>query len=184
MAISDQYILGMVRRSSDGRYIQHGQVEEASCVLGFSFGYRLNHGQILPGQSNDDIANFIETHYSHLPKILQFEIADAMPTEKDVYRIQHHRIPGKYLDTREVAFQAREIMQRQGWIKAILMAHPNHVPRVDAICKKLGIFTIVPEGLEVIRFDSLSEQLWTRNGKVWAEHEANSIPYAAKQGWI
>jgi DUF218 domain len=184
MTNEDTQIQGIIKRATTGQYLQHGSVDDADCVLGFSFGYQLTQGEIRPGQSNNDLAAFIAAHYGHLPKILQFEIADAMPETQDVFRIERHRIAGQYLNTREVAEQACEIIKRQGWSKAILVAHPNHVPRADAICKKLGLDTVTPKGLSVISFDPNSEQEWTRSAANWAVHEAIAIPNDAAKGWI
>lgn len=174
-------------RSKSGKYQSHGEISEADCIIGFSFGFRKNGDNIEPGLSNQDMAEIINNVYSALPKVLQFEIADAVQaTEKqdDIYRIKLHSTPGLYLDTHEVAVQAKAIMEEHGWNKALLVAHPNHVPRVDAICTKLGIDTIVPDTLSAVRFDPESQQDWTRSLENWSNCEPKTIDDYVGRGWI
>ena len=61
-----------------------------------------------------------------------------MPAQP-VLRVDRHRQEGKYLDTREVADQARLLMAQRGWQVALLLAHGHHVPRALRICTRLGI---------------------------------------------
>jgi hypothetical protein len=170
-------------RSASGRYEHHGAPAAADCVIGFAFGFR-RRGTVLPGLSNEDLAHFIADNFPSLPKIIQFEIADAAPALEQVFRIEKHRQEAKYLDTREVALQAFELMKRHGWEQAVIVAHPGHMPRADAVCQKIGIATIAPVGLEVVRFDPHSEQAWTRDSRSWAAHEDIAIPDSYKRGWL
>lgn len=175
----------MIKRATNGNYKVHGDPKHAECLIGFSFGYRELDGKTLPGLSNIDLAEFIANNYSYLPKILQFEIADALIRYTGfMHRIEKHREPGTYLNTLEVARQAKEVMDKHQWQVALLVAHPYHMPRVDAVCQKLGIKSIVPPGLECIRFDSESEQDWTRDQVSWAQKELKSITGYASKGWL
>jgi len=172
-------------RASTGDYLQHGSASGTDCVIAFAFGYRQVGGHIEPGSSNQQIAGHIIEAYFRLPKIVQHEIADALPpTARAVYRIEQHRQPGEYLDTREVAVQAKDIMDRHGWKKAIIIAHPYHLPLADATCQKLGIATVAPSGLSAIGFDPDSAQDWTRDPAAWTTHEAEAIDRDAAKGWI
>ena len=155
----------------------------ADCIIGFAFGYRKEGEQILPGLSNEDLARIAEQYLSDIPLILQFEIADIYQGKGKVFRIEEHRSEGQYLDTREVAEQALAIMENHGWQSALLLAHPDHLPRVKTVCEKLGIKTVIPTNLEV-RFDPESEQEWTRSKEAWGKREKQVVEYYKKQGWI
>ena len=176
----------LTKRAVTGNYFPHGDVTKADCAIGFSFGYREEvDGEIQPGISNKDLASFAGDLEPGIPLILQFEIADALENPKGkIYRIERHRQEREYLDTVEVATQAFIIMQEHQWRSPLVFAHPGHIPRVDAVCQKLGMFTIVPSGLNVVRFDSLSKQGWTRNPRAWGEHEIGAISRSRQKGQI
>jgi uncharacterized SAM-binding protein YcdF (DUF218 family) len=182
--------LDLMTQAFTGHYHAHGEVSEADCVIGLSFGYRGKPGHATPGLSNQDLANFAIKHFPDLPKILQFEIADAYEEAegagaKDIMRVSQHRLKGKYLDTREVAAQAQLLMKQHGYKRAALLAHPNHMPRVDAVCAKLGIQTIVVEGLKgAIEFDPQSTQKWTRELDQWRGYEPQAIEFYQLKGWL
>lgn len=179
-----------VAQAWTGHYDSHGEMEEADCVIGFAFGYRGKPDQRTPGLSNQDLANIALKDYDEFPKIFQFEIADAYreiqaPDYKDVFQLKKHRIKGKYLDTREVAYQAKQIMDKQGWKKAIILAHPYHVPRCDLVCQKLGIETIVTDHLRgAVEFDPQSTQKWTANLEAWRGYEPQALLYYSLKGWL
>ncbi len=138
------------------KYIVHGDVKDADCILGFSFGYRKNDHGLLPGLANDKLAQFIENTLSPLPLILQFEIADVLSTLKPELVIREHREKGQYLDSREVALQALEYMKVKNWTTAIIVTHSALEARNDYLCTALGIKTIAPLGLEEIPYESQS----------------------------
>lgn len=172
-----------------GHYHVHGELKDADCVIGFSFGYRgrVDH-DVTPGLSNQDLANFSLRQMASLPQVLQFEIADAYAAaggKSVVERVEKHRTPGKYLDTREVAVQAKAIMEQNGWKTAVILAHPNHVPRCDMVCRKLGIETVTIAGLRgAIEFDPLSSQKWTRDIDQWRGYEPLAIMFYGLRRWI
>jgi hypothetical protein len=173
----------LTEQAITGEYESHGDISEGECIIGFSFGQRVENGQIKPGLSNEDLAEFIKNLKTDKPLILQFEIADALgDTELPLFRITEHREKGKYLETSEVAEQTLEIMKAHQWKTAVLIAHPFHMPRVDAVSKKLGISTIVPSGLDIVRFDPKSAQEKTRNKDEWAKLEPVQIFKYVKQG--
>jgi hypothetical protein len=175
----------VTERARNGSYLAHGDSLHVDCVIALAFGFRKVGDSIEPGISNQDMADFIAKQYSQLPKILQFEVADAMPKgTQSIYRIEKHRQSNAYLDTHEVATQAKQFMDKKGWTKAVIVAQSRHTPRVDAVCRKLGIDTVVPEGLGSIRFDPESVQEWTRNESAWVTHEEQAIASYAQQGFI
>ena len=173
----------LIHRASTGDYEVHGNELDGGCVIGFSFGFRKDGNKIIPGLSNKQLALCIKERFARLQKILQFEIADALG-DSTAIRIEKHRTPSAYLNTREVAEQALVIMKERGYKKPIIVAHPFHMPRTDAICQKLGMQTIAPHGLESVQFDQKSEQPWTRDQASWISKEATSIKRYAEQGKI
>ena len=176
----------LITAACDGNYVSHGNLDEADCIIAFGFGYRLEDNKIEPGLSNTDLANFIVNLNLSIPLITQFEIKMALPENRQegIFSITKHRIEGEYLNSLEVAEQAKIIMKDHDWEKALIVAHPHHIPRVDAICRKLGIITIVPRGLEAVRFDPESEQSWTRSQENWCAKEKLSLLFHAQKGLI
>lgn len=173
-----------------GHYQTQGSIADADCVIGLSFGYRGKHLQIQPGLSNQDIAAAVLNNYPHLPKIFQFEIADAY-TElgardaRSVMRISKHRVKGKYLDTREVILQAQLIMKKQGYKTAALVAHPAHMPRVEAACTAAGIAWVADDAVRnQVEFDSQSTQKWTRDWDHWRGYEPLALMLYRLKGWV
>lgn len=162
--------------------------EGSWCVLGFAFGYREGDGGHEPGQSNDDLARAIYRHYRSRPKILQDELADAYAKltggRPRMQRIDRHRVRGAYLDTREVALQGRHLMSRHAYSRAVLVAHPDHLPRVRATCARLGIETVTTQQGFRARFDPHSAQAWTRNRRSWLKRECQAVRYYRRRGWI
>ena len=99
-------------------------------------------------------------------------------------RIDRHREAGKYLDTREVADQARLLMAGQGWRVAVLLAQAHHVPRAGRVCARLGIGVVVPAGLERVPFCPNSSQPWTRGAAAWYRRERLVLLHHAWRGWL
>jgi hypothetical protein len=173
-----------------GNYATRGRLEDADCVIGFSFGYRGKPGRVAPGLSNHDLAELAIRQLSDLPKILQFEIADAYaaasgPTAAPVQRITKHRQPAKYLDTHEVAEQAQQLMRRYGYTTAVLLAHPYHLPRVQLVCDRLKLrWVTLPDMRGAVEFDPQSAQTWTRNLDRWRGYEPLAMLYYRMKGWV
>jgi hypothetical protein len=174
-------MLRLFSQAWSGAYRVEGEIDAADCLIAFSFGgIRRHRRKIQPGCSNADLARYVRENFPCLPKILQGEIADAYGAEaltSRVWRIDRHRRPGKYLDTYEVAVQARRIMQQQSWETAVVLAQAHHLPRATAVCRKLGVHTVVPAGLERVPFCPNSFQKWTRNRLRWFRREVGAIFY-------
>lgn len=165
-------------------YMAHGDVSKADCILGFSFGYIDNNGKILPGKSNVQLASFIEHRLPPLPLIVQFEIADALEAVDPILTIREHRQAGEYLNSREIAEQALVFMQSHDWQTAIIVTHPAMEARNDAICKKLGILTVLPTGLASIEYDVKSAQPWTQDANSWWKREDKVIDTCRERNWL
>lgn len=184
--------LELIEQAWTGDYKTKGELAEADCVIGWSFGYRGKGKNITPGLSNEDLANVIVRHYDGLPKILQWEIADAYIEQNKakahahpIVRIKKHRKRGKYLDTREVAIQAKEAMRQRGWKTAVLLAHPYHLPRVQEVCDQLGIDWVATADLRgAVEFDPQSTQKWTRDSEAWRGYEPLALSLYRAKGWL
>lgn len=181
--------LETLEQAITGDYKVQGDLKDADCVIGFSFGYRGKGRHIEPGLSNQDLANVAIRHYGSLPKILQWEIGDAYLQQNKgshppIVRISKHRQKGKYLDTREVAVQAKEAMRQRGYKRAVLLAHPYHMPRVQAACSKVGIDWVATADLKgAVEFDPQSTQKWTRNVEAWRGYEPLAMSFYRMKGW-
>ncbi len=161
------------------------------CVVGFSFGFRKEGDKILPGLANQALAQWL-TKYGNIPKILQFEIADAYEAlDPDIrndwiMRVEEHRVKGAYLDTREAAEQARLYMQMHGFANPLVIAHPAHVPRCRATLNKLGFEAIT--GIisldETALWDPESVQWQTHSFREWKRYELAACILYGYKGWI
>jgi uncharacterized SAM-binding protein YcdF (DUF218 family) len=75
-------------------------------------------------------------------------------------------------------------MRANGYATALVVAHPNHVARADAVCDTLGMSTVVPDGLASVGFDAQSAQHWTRSQPKWSVRETLAIAYYELVGWL
>ncbi len=183
-----QDIKELRRQAEANTYEVHGDPVVADCIIGFSFGYAENmvdgKKTVQPGKSNLQLAAFIEANFTRLPLIVQFEIADGLVVTKPALVVKEHRQAGEYLNSREIAEQALEYMRVNNWNTAVIVTHPAMEARNDAICRKLGMETITPAGLESIEYDELSVQAWTRSRAAWWKREKAVINICVVKGWI
>ncbi len=138
-------------------------LEKADVLIGQSFGNRPNND---PGKSNKELARIAKrVHEKYgVPLVLQWEIADCINDVSKAGVVRKHQEKNKYLDTYEVIVQSKDICERSGWRKAIILAHPQHCWRCVMTAKKLGLDTLVV-ATKKVPYDHLSDQIWTRN--VW-----------------
>jgi hypothetical protein len=177
----------LCRQARSGRYAAQGEERAADCVLGLAFGRLGSEPNVRPGVSNVALARYARERFPDLPAILQQEVADAyqlLTPAHQVLRIDRHRQAGRYLDTREVADQARTLMGERGWQVAVLLAQGHHVPRVLRVCTRLGVRAVVPAGLERIPFCPGSSQPWTRSPGAWWRRERLVLLHHAWRGWL
>lgn len=174
----------MVGRAISGRYVAHGTIRDADCVVAFSFGQRRAHdGSIDPGDVNRYLADEISRLAGQRPVIAQFEINDALNhrgLEADVSVTSGNR---PYLDTREVAATAAAAMSENGWRRALVIAQAHHVPRADSAMRAMGVETVTPPGLRSV-WDRQSSQTWTRGPVAWAVREPGAVMYYLLRGWL
>src|SRR5262249_20198555 len=142
------HALALMQQAWSGIYTVHGALEQADCVVGFAFARLVGgKGEVLPGISNQALSAFAYRHCSHLPKILQSEIAVAYAKDfpcdsTSTHIVTEHRQKGRYLDTRETAEQAWLMLQAHNWRTALVLAHVHYMPRAIAVCRKLGMSTV------------------------------------------
>lgn len=177
----------ILRQGWSGNYAIHGDPRTAQCAIGFSFGAVRTDGVLQPGPSNEALAAVLRERFAHLPLIVQGEIADVLlaklPTAQ-IHRIGDLCDKGPYLDSRLVAERAAVLMRQNGWKRVVVVAHPYHMPRADAVCRALGMDTIAPEGLERVPFCASSVQWWTRDAVRWRMREVPATVFYALRGWL
>lgn len=159
--------------------------KDAECVIGLSFGHRLSSdNKMQPGTSNQDLAAFIVRRYPDKPLLLQHEIAESLQSMSSLRpALSVGPKENHYLDSRDVLIEAKEYMNRMGLASALLVAQSHHAPRVRLIAEKLGVTTIVPDGLPDT-WDSLSAQWWTRSKLLWNVREPATFVHHKLAGWI
>lgn len=158
-------------------------LEEGEVFIAQSYGLRKDS----PGTSNEKLADEIRRFHSFYPHplILQWEVADCLEDLKKwiVLRIEKHRTPGKYLDSKEVKTQAAIEMKKRGWKTAILISHPWQNWRCKKILEHLGTQVRIPL-LKRISCDRKSIQWWTRYLFLWILREIPTRLYYLYKGWI
>lgn len=165
-----------------------GRPHRADIIIGQSFGIRSESD---PGLSNRALAKVIYKihHNTGLPMILQWELGLLLRERKlknKLFLIQKHRIQGKYLDTGEVLAQTIELAKRELELarpRVVIVAHPQHLPRVKMQAEKLGLTVVVPE-IGKIPFDPESAQWWTRELFLWLVREIPGRFYCLLKGLI
>lgn len=168
----------------------------ADCVIGLSFGSRLIEGSVTePGSVNEQLAAYIAEHFAKVPLLLQHEIADALHEQAGI--IPELRISAdstedqdyqqnpltSEVDSRQVLLAAKKAMDKHQWSSAIIVAQAHHLPRIKAICSKLGIHLFIPDDLPDI-WDKESSQWWTRSRLLWNMREPAALAYHKMRGWI
>jgi hypothetical protein len=175
MAYLERRALSQVLDSLTGHYRSHGEPRKTSCVIVCSFGYRESGDEVEPGIINEYLAEFALSLDLGKPILAQSEVAKAVDRiSKEPGRSipiggpQEHSV--RYISTCDVLEQCLEIMQKNGWSAATIVAHPFHLPRVDLTARRLGIETAVPPGLKPL-WDRASAQAWTRGPTLWRGRE-------------
>lgn len=139
-------------------------MSNADCVIALSFGVCTSKSHINP---NEEIAHIALAF--GLPIITQEEVAAHCKSPLVVTKRQG------YLDTWEVLTGAKLIMEKNGYRKAMLIAHKAHIKRAKKQASKLGITYVISERLPG-RWDKHSQQWWTRAAWFWWFHEVIFTP--------
>jgi len=144
--------------------------KDAQVIIALSFGQGMEGA---PGLSNEALARVVSglREKYNLLLISQREIADCMPeitSNPQNLVVCESRKKGQYLDTAEVLAQAKIHCAKFGFTKAIIVAHPDHAPRVLLLSKKNG-FDAVAADTRDVPYDPDSIQEWTRSRKSFSE---------------
>lgn len=168
-----------------GRYCSTGHLESSQCLIVLSFGYRKNSdGQVLPGPVNEQLAQEAVRLGGDIDIFAQAEVHKAIV--KLTGNLVHCVAPkgvGTYFDTHAFFDRCETMLTTRGFRKAIIVAHPHHVPRVQAVARNHGITAYTPPGIYAI-WDKHSEQRWTRSPFTWARRELLVLFAYALRGWL
>ena len=154
-----------------GRYPRWVLPEAPECVVAFAFGFQGRRDNRAPGASNYQLAHRTAEVNAGLPMMLQQEVAQALGLRDHPDTIPSTSPSGRYSDTRAVAAVMKSQMDRHGFRRALVVAHPCHVARGCAELLALGVECQPAAGLGVVAFDRKSTQPWTRRRSVWAARE-------------
>lgn len=153
------------------------------CIIALSFAMRKIGGGSSP--CNEKIAT-MAAKIVEVPAILQWEIADILKETRDfdVFRIEKHRIEGKYLDSEEVLSQAKIICNNNGLKCPLVIANKMHLPRVSWQAEKIfgkgNFFCLSVDA----GYDPKSTQWWTRGPTRWWLREVLVRIFLLLQGKI
>lgn len=161
------------------------ETSKPQAILGLSFGQGKNNS---PGLTNEKLAEVVKRLWLEykLPLFLQWEIADCLLGilgESSDLVVREHRQKGEYLDTREVILQAWDFSQKKNIKKVIVVAHPDHMPRVLLTAEKIG-FEVVPADTKDVPYDPESTQEWTTSREKFLEREERIMQYCEEKDWI
>jgi hypothetical protein len=175
----------LIGRAVSGRYLAHGVIRDADCVVAFSFGLRrAQDGSIDPGDVNRHLATQINNLDVRLPLIAQGEIDDALRQQFALEADVRVTSPsGRYLDTHDVVVAATTAMSARGWKRALVIAQAHHMPRADSTMRALGVETVTPAQMPSV-WDHRSRQRWTRGRAGWALRETVVVVYYLLRGWL
>lgn len=140
-------------------------VSEADCVVALSFGKATS-------KTNTDMNKAIAAYARScgLPILAQEEVAQYIPNPFFVIK----RSDG-YLDTWSVLSNAKAEMERNGFKRALFVAHAAHSKRAGGQATKLRLSFTIPDDLPQV-WDAHSEQWWTRSRLLWTYHELYTVP--------
>lgn len=153
-------------------YETQGDLHQADCVVGFSFGTSIN-----PGSVNAQLGSMMLGFANELPLIMDRTLADAIPNDSTQ---KPHIIEGEPthglnqgLTTQKIWREAQKYMNNNHLERPLIIAQAYHVSRVIEQGAKLGIQSIVPPDLPT-DFDGKSKQFWTRSAHLWLPINAMS----------
>lgn len=173
--------------------VKHSTQEDlknSTVILALSFGVGIDN----PGKSNKALAEIVRDLYDQhkLPIIVQKEIASCLPgplCREGVRAIirEPRRVRKKYLDTREILEQCKSLCSGNQYVdldmRAILVAHPHHLWRVEQLAKQLGFVTRIAD-TSLVLYDSLSKQWFTRNQLFFLVREIPVRIFSLIKEWI
>ena len=151
-------------------YQPRGNIIDADCVIGHSFGTSID-----PGSVNEQLARQMLRHADGLPMIADRTLVNALP---EIEPQMSHIVEGPVTNinaqgvgTWGTLVEARQHMESLGLSSPAMVAQAWHIGRVVKQAARLEIDSIVPEGLPK-DFDPNSDQIWTRSVYLWVPFNA------------
>ncbi len=148
----------LLQESVTGNYTSHGHASHADCAVAFCSS----------AQANQDMAwtylPELRKRRPNLPFVASPEILDLYQHERETTGEPLYPLPHSE-GTYETALDVLAIMRAEGWQQPLMVALNRHVPRMDAVFRRLDCQTIVPADLAGIRLtttDRSHEARWRR----------------------
>lgn len=183
---------------------------EPDCIIMLAFGQEerpipLGAGlcthEVVPGPANEALARttiqFLRAFLlERIPILAQWELLNTL------YGEGHHRkfpivelgARGTYRNTREILLEAKEVMARNGWSTATIVAHPYHLARCTWVAEKLCIEVVHDRSLiqDLETFANVwnrdvgvpENQMQTTSPARWWWYELRARAYFWLKGWI
>jgi hypothetical protein len=160
------------------------EIPGPAVVIVNAFGFREDEdGRKIPGPLNEELAQFTDEHFSHLPIVVSQDVAPALHTHPSLVMglnstsevlggLKNPKTKG----TAGELLSAKEFMARENHNLAIVVAHAFHVARVVRMANKLDIATAIPEGLPR-DFDADNAQRWIHSVEDWKRREILTIGF-------
>jgi hypothetical protein len=147
-----------------------GDLSEADCLVGHSYGTSIDENSV-----NHRLADIMQSHADMRPLIADRTLVNAFPDGDNQVA---HVVEGPVTNTKAqgvgtwgTLVEAQQYMEETGLSHAMMIAQAYHIVRVVRQAAKLGMSSIVPEGLPT-DFDKRSDQIWTRSPYLWIPFNA------------
>lgn len=171
----------LVTAASGWHSFASGDMRDAEVLLVFAFG---EGGDGSISLSNERLAA-AANRWPELGVLAQTEVATALARSGRLavdVEVEARNLrglgPQDYVDTAMVAKAASRFIRGAGWRRVGVLAHPAHIVRCAATCRRLGLEPIVPDLSDAgIVFDRASEQWWTRRRSAWIPRELAVIAH-------
>ncbi|GAC1469614.1 MAG: hypothetical protein NVSMB70_14720 [Chamaesiphon sp.] len=163
-------------------YRSQGVIGEADCVIGHSFGTSTDTDSV-----NNQLAHQILNFDNKLPMIADRTLVNVMPVNEN--RLAHivegevTNIKAQGVGTWGTLIEAQQYMAENALKSPIMIAQAFHIRRIVMQAAKLGMTSIVPDGLPT-GFDKNSEQIWTRSPYLWIPFNALGSILLKKRGQL
>jgi hypothetical protein len=163
-------------------YDTAGATSEADSVIGHSFGTSTDIFSV-----NSQLAERMLSVSEGRPMIADKTLVNSLPNLKGhmahivIGDVTNIRTQG--VGTWGTLVEAHQYMEENDLYSPIMIAQAHHINRVVQQAAKLGISSIVPEGLPR-GFDKNSDQIWTRSAALWIPFNALGSLLLKKRGQL
>jgi len=133
-------------------------------IIGASFGLPYN------GVSNKRLAEIIGNYMTKFKKpiLVQWELADCLLYFEKAYIVK--AIPGKYLDSYQIAQETSAYCKKMGWTKVAVVAYKHQQLRLGLTLQEFGLQVVYIE-TTAVPCDPKSTQFWTRSPWIFIPRE-------------